>query len=58
MKEIDKITLEHVLYRRCYENAKILEETEFMQRFEEGRYLLKKFIEKLDEIDALNKGDL
>lgn len=50
MKEIDKITLEQILFSRAYENARILEEKEWFQRFEEGRYLLRKFIEKLEQV--------
>lgn len=54
MKQIDRITLENVLYERAYNNARILDESEWFQRFEEGKYLLIKFIEKLEELEKLN----
>jgi len=48
MKIKDKFGLENVLTERAYELAKIVRLEEYKERTEEGRWLLKKFIEKLE----------
>lgn len=52
MRDLDKKSLENIVFDRAFYNAQVMEKFEWRPRFEEGRWLLKEFIKEFERWES------